>query len=407
MQTVKWGEYRLGDLFEIENTLSFNSDRLVDGAEYDYITRTSLNQGILQTTGFVNEENINPAGTWSLGLLQMDFFYRNKPWYAGQFVRKIVPKITIPENAILFFQTLLNLQKPILLQVLVRHVDETFRNTKIHLPQMQDGNIDFDFMESFIRELEEERIRELEEERIRELSAYLTVSGLSDATLTEREKLALQNFDTLEWKEFRMGDLFDRVSTVKLPYKAADLPKEATAENPLPCLTSSFMNQGLNYYAPKENATVLKHVISIPSNSDVYRAYYQSHDFTVLSDAYAIRWNLNDREISAQEYLFMVACINQVTDLPIYSYKNKLGGWNVVQDKYIMLPVCNGVPDYETMQDFISAVQKLVIKDVVKYAEDKINATKKVVKNKDEYKTNEDKSFLSVAESADYKGIPR
>ena len=386
-------------MFEIENTLSFNSDRLVDGAEYDYITRTSLNQGILQTTGFVNEENINPAGTWSLGLLQMDFFYRNKPWYAGQFVRKIVPKITIPENAILFFQTLLNLQKPILLQVLVRHVDETFRNTKIHLPQMQDGNIDFDFMESFIRELEEERIREL--------SAYLTVSGLSDATLTEREKLALQNFDTLEWKEFRMGDLFDRVSTAKLPYKAADLPKEATAENPLPCLTSSFMNQGLNYYAPKENATVLKHVISIPSNSDVYRAYYQSHDFTVLSDAYVIRWNLNDREISAQEYLFMVACINQVTDLPIYSYKNKLGGWNVVQDKYIMLPVCNGAPDYAAMQDFISAVQKLVIKDVVKYAEDKINATKKVVKNRDEYKTNEDKSFLSVAESAEYKEIPR
>ena len=399
LQAVRWGEYRLGDLFEIENTLSFNSDRLVDGAEYDYITRTSLNQGILQTTGFVNEENINPAGTWSLGLLQMDFFYRNKPWYAGQFVRKIVPKITIPENAILFFQTLLNLQKPILLQVLVRHVDETFRNTKIHLPQMQDANIDFDFMESFIRELEEERIREL--------SAYLTVSGLADATLTEREKLALQNFDTLEWKEFRMGDLFDRVSTAKLPYKAADLPKEATAENPLPCLTSSFMNQGLNYYAPKENATVLKHVISIPSNSDVYRAYYQSHDFTVLSDAYVIRWNLNDREISAQEYLFMVACINQVTDLPIYSYKNKLGGWNVVQDKYIMLPVRDGAPDYAAMQDFISAVQKLVIKDVVKYAEDKINATKKVVKNRDEYKTNEDKSFLSVAESADYKGIPR
>ena len=47
---------------------------LTDGNEYDYITRTSLNQGVLQTTGFVNDENINNAGTWSLGLLQMDFF---------------------------------------------------------------------------------------------------------------------------------------------------------------------------------------------------------------------------------------------------------------------------------------------------------------------------------------------
>ena len=59
LQAVKWGEYKLGDLFEIENTLSFNADKLVPGNDYDYVTRTSLNQGILTTTGFVNKENIN------------------------------------------------------------------------------------------------------------------------------------------------------------------------------------------------------------------------------------------------------------------------------------------------------------------------------------------------------------
>ena len=117
-------------MFEIEKTLSFNADKLVPGTEYDYITRTSLNQGILQTTGFVNEENINPAGTWSLGLLQMDFFYRKKPWYAGQFVRKITPKIAITESSILFFSTLLNKQKPRLLSVLVRDVDKVFISQK-------------------------------------------------------------------------------------------------------------------------------------------------------------------------------------------------------------------------------------------------------------------------------------
>ena len=110
MQAVKWGKYTLGDFFKIENTLSFNTDKLVPGNDYDYITRTSLNQGILRSTGFVNKENINPAGTWSLGLLQMDFFYRSKPWYAGQFVRKIIPKIEINGAAILFFTTLLNKQ---------------------------------------------------------------------------------------------------------------------------------------------------------------------------------------------------------------------------------------------------------------------------------------------------------
>ena len=146
----------------------------------------------------------------------------------------------------------------------------------------------------------------------------------------------------VEWGEFRMGDLFERVKTNKLPYKAEDLPKQATEDYILPCLTSSFQNQGLNYFAPKEGATVLSHVISLPSNSDVYRAYYQSREFTVLSDAYAIRWKSTNRVISPNQYLFMVMCINKVTDLPIYSYKNKLGGWNVVQHKYIQLPIKNG-----------------------------------------------------------------
>ena len=373
MQAVKWGEYTLGDFFEIENTLSFNTDKLVPGNDYDYITRTSLNQGILRSTGFVNKENINPAGTWSLGLLQMDFFYRKKPWYAGQFVRKIIPKIEIKEAAILFFTTLLNKQKPRLLSVLVRDVDKTFISTKIQLP-IKDGKIDFDFMESFVAELEAQRVAEL--------SAYLKVSGYDNYELSYEELDALHRFSSLEdcnWGTYKVGTLFERVETKKLPYKAKELPKQPSEDYVLPCLTSSFQNQGLNYYAPKTGATVLSNVISIPSNSDVYRAYYQSREFTVLSDSYAIRWKSEKIKISPNHYLFMVMCINKVTDLPIYSYKNKLGGWNVVKGKYIRLPEKDGKIDFAFMETFISAIKKLAIKDVVLYSDQKIKTTKSVV----------------------------
>lgn len=360
-------------MFEIENTLSFNADKLVSGTEYDYVTRTSLNQGILQTTGFVNKENINPAGTWSLGLLQMDFFYRKKPWYAGQFVRKITPKIAIRESSILFFSTLLNKQKPRLLSVLVRDVDKVFRSTKIQLPTHND-EIDFDFMESFIAELEAQRIAEL--------SAYLKVSGFDNYELSGKELEALQRFAKLDddnWGTYTVGKLFEKVATKKLPYKAKELPKQPTDDYVLPCLTSSFQNQGLNYYAPKEEATVISNVISLPSNSDVYRAYYQSRDFTVLSDSYAIQWKSAENKPTPNQYLFMVMCINKVTDLPIYSYKNKLGGWNVVRHKEIRLPEKNGKIDFAFMEAFISAMKKIAIRDIVEYSDAKINATKKVV----------------------------
>lgn len=362
MASVEWGEYRVGDLFDIVNTPSFNKERLTAGDEYDYVTRTSLNQGILQGTGFVNESNLNEANVWSLGLLQMDFFYRKRKWYAGQFVRKIIPKFETTANNAKFFSVMLNKLKPVLLQVLVRNVDDTFKNQLLNLPT-QNNQIDFDFMESFIAEL----------------SAYLKVSGLDNYELSIEERNALRAYDSMEWGEYRIGSLFSRISTKKLPYKAKNLPTEAIDDYDLPCLTSSFRNQGLNYYAPREGATILKDVISIPSNSDVYRAYFQSREFTVLSDAYAIKWTDEDRNLSNYQYLFMVRAINKVTDLPIYSYKMKLGGWNVVKDKKILLPVIDDEIAFNFMEDYARAISKLAIKDVVQYTDKRIEATKTVV----------------------------
>ncbi|QQW81367.1 restriction endonuclease subunit S [Helicobacter pylori] len=166
---LTWQSFKLGDLFEIEKTLSFNKDALTQGEDYDYITRTSQNQGVLQTTGFVNAENLNPPFTWSLGLLQMDFFYRKKSWYAGQFMRKITPKAEIKNKinsrTAHYFTTLLNALKRPLLSVLVRDIDKTFREQKIQLPlkptantQTLDG-IDFHFMRTLINALMKQTIQ--------------------------------------------------------------------------------------------------------------------------------------------------------------------------------------------------------------------------------------------------------
>ncbi len=155
--SLTWQSFRLGDLFEIEKTLSFNKDALTQGEDYDYITRTSQNQGVLQTTGFVNAENLNPPFTWSLGLLQMDFFYRKKSWYAGQFMRKITPKAEIKNKinsrTAHYFTMLLNALKRPLLSILVRDIDKTFREQKILLPTNPHGKIDFHFMHTLINAL--------------------------------------------------------------------------------------------------------------------------------------------------------------------------------------------------------------------------------------------------------------
>lgn len=244
------------------------------------------------------------------------------------------------------------------------------KKMSIKLP-VNNGQIDFEFMEEFITDLESQQISEV--------TNFLMESGLDDHELTEREKEVLEKLDNVEWKLYEMGNLFERIKTNKLPYKAKDLPDEPRGEYVLPCLTSSFKNQGLNYYAPKAGATILKDVISIPSNSDVYRAYYQSREFTVLSDAYTIRWKQSDSTLTPKQYLFMVVSINKITNLPRYSYKNKLGGWNVVKNKYISLPTKNDEIDFDFMEIFIKAIQKLLIQDVVLWTSGNIEESKEEI----------------------------
>lgn len=362
LRNVEWGKFRLGDLFEISNTLSFNTDVLVPGKEYDYVTRTSFNQGVLQTTGFVNKDNINPAGTWSLGLLQMDFFYRRKPWYAGQFMRKITPKIEIPKGAILFVSTLLNMQKSILLSVLVRNVDTTFKNIEVFLPVSHEGKIDFDFMESFITELEEERVAKL--------SAYLTVSGLDNFEMSKEEEQTLKLFTESEivFDGFRFDTIFNSIR------QGRRLKKEDQLPGNIPFVMSGVTNTGVVGY-------ISNPVASFPSNSitiDIFgNSFYRGYAFGAGDDT-GVYWN--DKVLYSQKTMLFFTSAMEKALRGKFSYGNKLRSSQSHAFK-MLLPSKNGKPDYETMELLISAIQKLVIKDVVLYTEQRIATTKQVVDN--------------------------
>ena len=359
LRAVKWGEYKLGTLFDIENTLSFNAEKLVDGTEYDYVTRTSINQGILQTTGFVNESNINASGTWSLGLLSMDFFYRRKPWYAGQFLRKIVPNISIPEKAVPFFSTILNKQKPILLSVLVRSVDEAFKNISIKLPETADGKIDFDFMESFIAELEAERVAEL--------SAYLTVSGLDNYELSSDEENALKNYQSLKWDTYNLEKLFGKSTRGKR------LKGDDRIAGTLPFVTAGEASEGISAYISNEVKVFEKNTTTIDMfGSAKYRNYKYGAD-----DHVAV---VHTEAVPMKAAIFVTSACHKAAHTGKFDYGHNFYAKDA-DALDIQLPTKDGKPDYDTMTALISAVQKLVIKDVVLYADRKIEGTRQILKS--------------------------
>ncbi len=55
--------------------------------------------------------------------MQMDIFYRQKPWYAGKIVKRLLQKFNSIKVQFYIVTVLLNLQKQHLLSVLVQDFD--------------------------------------------------------------------------------------------------------------------------------------------------------------------------------------------------------------------------------------------------------------------------------------------
>ena len=170
----------------------------------------------------------------------------------------------------------------------------------------------------------------------------------------------------VKWGEFTICDLFNKVNVKSLKYKTSDLPNEATAEFNLPALTAGIQNQGLNNYVPKADATVLKNVISISANgANTGATFYQSNEFTVLQDAYAIDWSQGDT-LTDNSYLFLTATVSKAI-YGNYEWTNK-AGWERIKFEKIHLPITeNDKIDFAFMENFIAELEAERIKELEAY----------------------------------------
>ena len=59
LQSVEWGEYKLGDLFEVKSNPQLDKSNFTfsEYGKYPYFTRTIYNNGILGNVDYLDEEH--------------------------------------------------------------------------------------------------------------------------------------------------------------------------------------------------------------------------------------------------------------------------------------------------------------------------------------------------------------
>lgn len=210
LKNVEWGEYRLGDLFDIVGTKSLDSNAIEFVSEgINFVGRTFDNNGI---QGKIEKRNFEPNAPFTITATIIGNYkyvkYQKEPYYCSQNINKLMPKPLIKKvwNEKVAYFIIANIQKYTSTyngQQAGYKLDDINKHI-IKLPTKNNAP-DFEFMEIFIAELEAKRIAELE--------AYLSATGLKGYELTKEEEDIIVDLENLQWRNVGVTEIFNIKNT--------------------------------------------------------------------------------------------------------------------------------------------------------------------------------------------------
>ncbi len=384
LNAIKWGEFRLGDLFEASNGDFDIQKRHINHRGEFVITAGLSNNGVLGQSDI--KAKVFESHTITIDMFGCAF-YRSFPYKMVTHARvfSLKPQFEINHKIGLFLSTLFfGYPKKFGYENMCSWAK--IKNDKVILPLKPTAktqtleDIDFNFMEKFIAELEQCRLAELE--------AYLKAAGLENTTLSSEEENALNVFNDknsgggggntpcgLTWQNFRLGDLFE-----VLPYKKrfdankiniyANKTKDA-----YPYVVRTSLNNGVRGYL-KENKDFLNEGNTISFGQDTATMFYQQKPYFTGDKIKILQCkNPNFNKINA---LFFIASLTKA--FKNFSWGSASFSVSIIENQIISLPTTqDGGMDFNFMHTLINALTKQVIQGVVEYCGAQKEAAKKAI----------------------------
>ena len=148
--------------------------------------------------------------------------------------------------------------------------------------------------------------------------------------------------DTLTWKPFRVGDLFDCETTLSIP------SKNNLIDGDISYVTRSAVDNGLSGHCGNLDSVNVGRCITIGAEGFV--AFWQPDDFVAGNKVYALRHSgLN--ELSA---LFVCAALNVLSSE--YSFSNARILDSIKQEVILLPAMPDGEPDWAYMETYMQQV---------------------------------------------------
>ena len=332
IDTSNWKEFILGDLFALVNSKAYHTKDITETSSEDgllYVTRSKFNNGIKCRVESKTEYIVNPSGTISFGAENADFFYQTEKYITGNKMYYIDTR-NISEKAALFFKGVLEATFTKNFSFSDGMVPDRIRGEIVKLPVTPTGEPDWEYMESYMKNIMEES-----EERIENLRKA-----------DNRKHL----IDTSNWKEFVLGDLFALVNSKA--YHTKDIT-ETSSEDGLLYVTRSKFNNGIKCCVESNEKYIVNPSGTISFGAENADFFYQTEKYITGNKMYYI----DTQYISEMAALFFKGVL-EATFTKNFSFSDGMVP-DRIRGEIVKLPATpTGEPDWEYMEEYMKNVEE-------------------------------------------------
>lgn len=351
---TEFKEFKFGDIFEFQAIKQAKSQRIIpiDNKGIPYVVQSQTNNMVSKyvNKNWLISHNEPPVKGNSivLGVTLPAVSYQPYEFGASQVITARSPFLN--EATGLYFVTLLKKYMK-LFSYTHKPGMKRYKNLVIKLPVISGTNkIDFQYME----------------DRVKALENYLLVTDLNNYELTDEDKKVLSYKP--EFKKYKIDDIFK----IK---KGKRLTKANQKSGNTLFIGSTAINHGKT--ARIGQAPIFKpNTITVCYNGSVGETFYQTEPYWASDDINVL--TLRDKELNPELAEYLCAILKKAGKKYGYTYK-----WNVHRMKTtdISLPIVDdGEIDFQYMEQYIKAIQKLTIKSVVDYKDRVIDKTTEIIK---------------------------
>lgn len=326
----------------------------------NFVGRVSENNGI---KGKIAKQNFEPNEENTITATVIGNYkyvkFQEEPYYCSQNINKLVPNFKINKRIAHYIIT--HIQK-----FVSKYNNQQggyklpeLQNHKISLPTNPDGSINFDYMETFMKELEEGKILDL--------STYLKASGLDNYNLNKDEIEAINNHKNIQTKTFKISELFDIHPTKS--YGLTNKKLFETSGN-IPVVVNSSTNNGIGGYInlkPTEKGNIITYSDTTSDNA----IFYQPDDFIGYSHVQGL-YSITKLEWDELSLLYFLTLFKKCAKGK-FDYATKFNR-ALASEMVVELPIKDNQIDFDYIKNFINALKKLTIKNVIEWKDKVINA---------------------------------